>query len=247
MVNRMGASGTPRYRSKLGSMLGAVALLAALAGGCAAPSVAYFVRPAPALPALPRGATTGEAPVLVVMTYGFGCEGSGHGNGLRDVAEAIRQRHPGSRVITRAWNDADTVAATIEAHEGPVVLVGHSFGGCRTVELAAGVRRPVEAIVLLDPVPCDDWAFRKEGKYFQTPATVGATYCFHRPAGGWPTSYPVVTPGAVNHEMRIGHSEFGYDGQVRACIADVCDRAAGDVKSHVSKVKSGEAMGEGHS
>jgi pimeloyl-ACP methyl ester carboxylesterase len=226
--------------------MGWVALLALFAGGCAVPSISQFVSSGRTLPAAPRGAT-GEAPVLVVITYGYGCGADGHGNGLRDVAEAIRTRHPASRVITRAWNDADAIAATVEAHRGPVVLVGHSFGGCRTVELAAQVRRPVDAVVLLDPVPCDDWAFRKEGKYFQTPGNVGKVTCFHRPAGGWPTSYPVVSLGAVNREVRIGHSAFGYDEQVRACIADVCDRASagGDVESQTSNVKSSEGGGHG--
>src|SRR5947209_13222268 len=152
MESRSNASPTRCYRSVPCLFLLTV-VMGLLAGGCAGPSVAYLVQPGLSLPALavvspPAADATREAPVLVVMTYGFLCEGDGHGNGLRDVAEAIRRRHPSAQVITRGWNDADGVAATVAAHRGPVVLVGHSFGGCRTVELAARVDRPIDAMVL---------------------------------------------------------------------------------------------------
>jgi pimeloyl-ACP methyl ester carboxylesterase len=229
MQSRSHASQTRRYRSVPCLFLLTVVIGGVFAGGCAAPSVSHFVPSGLTLPARADAQAANpslEASVLVVMTYGFGCDGDGHGNGLRDVAEAIRRRHPNARVITRAWNDIDGITATVLRHRGPVVLVGHSFGGCRSVELAAAAKRPIDALVLLDPVPCDDWGFRKPGKYFQTPANVAKSFCFHRPAGGWPTSYPIVTPGAENHEFRIGHSAFGYNDQVRACITGLCDGAS---------------------
>src|SRR5260221_4006959 len=80
--------------------------------------------------------------LLVVMSYGFGCSGSGPGNGLRDVAETIRRQYPTDRVITRAWNDDDDIARTIQNHPGPVALIGHSFGGSKSVEFATRVGRP---------------------------------------------------------------------------------------------------------
>ena len=241
MESRSHASETRRYRSVYCLLLLTV-VIGLFAGGCAGPSIAYLVQPALPLPvrAEAAGDASREALVLVVMTYGFLCEGDGHGNGLRDVADAIRSRHPNARVITRGWNDADGIAATVAGHRGPVILVGHSFGGCRTVELAARVNRPIDAMVLLDPVPVEDWAFRKPGKYFETPANVAKVLCYHRPAGGWPTSYPIVTSGAENHELHIGHGAFGYNDQVRTCIASLCDQAsaAPEVKGQLAGVRN---------
>jgi pimeloyl-ACP methyl ester carboxylesterase len=166
--------------------------------------------------------------LLVVMTYGFGCSGSGPGNGLRDLANMIRARHPEQRVITRGWNDNDDIALTIADHDGPVALIGHSFGGSQSVDLAAAVGRPIEWMVLLDPVPCNDWAIRHEGKYFEVPANVRNAVCYHRPFGGWPTSYSIVNPAnaQVNRMRRVGHSDFGASSEVREQILALCDAEA---------------------
>jgi pimeloyl-ACP methyl ester carboxylesterase len=136
----------------------------------------------------------------------------------------IRQRYPDQRVITRGWNDNDGIEQTIATHRGPVALVGHSFGGCKSVELAARVGRAVEWLVLLDPVPCDDWAFRHAGKYFEVPANVQNAVCFHRPAGGWPTSYGIVNPAtpSVDRMRALGHSSFGENAEVREWVMNAC-------------------------
>src|SRR5437762_12838733 len=62
----------------------------------------FAARPLIAVAAPPgnAGATVASSgPLLVVMTYGWGCAGSGPGNGLRDLADMIRQRYPEQRVI----------------------------------------------------------------------------------------------------------------------------------------------------
>ena len=132
----------------------------------------------PALTGNPGGLQPG--PLLVVITYGNGWSATSSGSGLRYVANAIRQQYPNQEVITRGCNDRDDVRQTIENHRGPVVLVGHSFGGCRSVEIATSIRRSIDWMILLDPVPCDDWAFPHPGRYFRLPASVLHATCFYR-------------------------------------------------------------------
>jgi pimeloyl-ACP methyl ester carboxylesterase len=180
------------------------------------------------------------------MSYGFGCSGSGPGNGLRDVAETIRRQYPTDRVITRAWNDDDDISRTIQNYPGPVALIGHSFGGSKSVELAARVGRPIDWIVLLDPVPCDDWAFRHSGKYFEIPAGVRNAVCFYRPAGAWPISYPIVNPAtpSANRQRNLGHADFGESAEVRDYILGFC--AAEAAKSRPVAAGGAGASAGGH-
>src|SRR5258706_4894745 len=175
-----------------------------------------------------RSATASQGPLLVVMTYGFGCAGSGAGNGLRDVADEIRRRHPEQQVITRGWNDNDDIEATIKKHAGPVALIGHSFGGSKSVELAAQMGRPIDWLILLDPVPNNDWAVRHAGKYFELPPAVRNAACFLRAPGGWPTSYPITNPltPSDNRVRNMGHSAFCADPEVRQFVLGISDKEA---------------------
>jgi pimeloyl-ACP methyl ester carboxylesterase len=207
--------------------------------------------PATALPETERaGAATGEGSLLVVMTYGFGCSGSGWGNGLRDVADEIRRRHPEQQVITRGWNDNDDIEATIQRHAGPVALIGHSFGGSSVVEIAARVGRPIDWLVLLDPVPPGDWAVRHSGAYFELPAGVRNAACFRRSGGGWPVSYPIVNPRtpADNRVRGLGHSAFCADPEVREYVLSLSDQAARQASRAAQEPGGGgqQAADDGH-
>jgi pimeloyl-ACP methyl ester carboxylesterase len=164
--------------------------------------------------------------LLVVFTYGFGCSASGRGNGLRDAAEAVHARYPDAQVITRAWNDEDGIEHVINMHRGPVVLVGHSFGGCRSFEIASTVARPINCLILLDPVPTEGGLFRHDGKYFDLPSKVINAVCYYRAPGFFPISYPLVHPRtASDNRLRdLGHSEFCENAEVRQCIVDLCGR-----------------------
>jgi len=162
--------------------------------------------------------------LLVIITYGLGCSTDGPGYGLRAVAETIRTRYPTDEVITRAWDDHDGVEQTIENHNGPIVLIGHSFGGGKSVELASHARRPIDWLILLDPVPYDDWGVRHSGAYFRIPPNVLHAVCFYRPPGLWPLSYPIVNPANAddNHLLRIGHYDFCKNAEVERYIMDIC-------------------------
>ncbi|HEY7115064.1 MAG TPA: hypothetical protein VH475_00675 [Tepidisphaeraceae bacterium] len=164
--------------------------------------------------------------LLVVITYGKGWSAQGWGDGLRDVAAAIRERYPNRQVITRAWDDHDGIDRTIESHPGPVALVGHSFGGCRSVEIANRVRHPIDWMVLLDPVPCDDWFFRHPGKYFRVPTGVHQAVCYYHPSAIFPVSYSIANPSSAfeNRPRDLGHGEFCHNDEVRQHIFDLCGR-----------------------
>jgi pimeloyl-ACP methyl ester carboxylesterase len=162
--------------------------------------------------------------LLLVFTYGKGCPGDGPGNGLRDIADTIRSQYPDQEVITRGCDDEDGIEQTLQDHRGPIAMVGHSFGGCRSLEMAARLRRSVDCLILLDPVPCNDWAFRHAGLYFQLPANIAKAVCYYRPAWFFPISYPILNPltPSDNRLRQWGHNAFCSDAEVRQCILGMC-------------------------
>lgn len=164
--------------------------------------------------------------LLVVFTYGNLQPGTGWGNGLRDMADELRRRYPAARVITRGCFDHDGIARTLESHAGPIVLIGHSFGGGKSIELCSHLHRNVDWLLLLDPVPTNDWAIRHDGKYFTIPPTVHHALCFYRPEGIWPLSYPMLNPNSPgdNHLRRIDHSAFCRDPEVRHYLLQACEQ-----------------------
>jgi len=185
------------------------------------------ITPVAPKPAWPRSAATGRRePPLIVITYGNGCAADGQGHGLRELAEAIRLSHPQDMVITRGCDDDDDIEQIIDKHRGPVVLVGHSFGGCRSIELVGRLHRAVDWLILLDPVPCDDWAVPHSGRYFELPLAVRQAACFYRPDMVLPLSYPILNPRRTddNHPRCIGHNDFCSDPAIHRFVLDVCVR-----------------------
>src|SRR5438552_12271382 len=69
--------------------------------------------PLPSILKLPGASIGGVAPstgrLLLVFTFGKGCPGDGPGNGLREIADAIRSQYPGQEVITRGCDDEDGI------------------------------------------------------------------------------------------------------------------------------------------
>jgi pimeloyl-ACP methyl ester carboxylesterase len=92
-------------------------------------------------------AIAGKAPTSVVLVHGGFVDGSG----WEDVYKALRKvGYPVSIVQNSTASLADDVAATrrvLDAQEGPVVLVGHSYGGVVITE--AGHHPKVAGLVYI--------------------------------------------------------------------------------------------------
>ncbi len=159
---------------------------------------------------------------LVVISYGNGSPADSSGHGLRDIADEIRRRYPGQEVITRGWDDEDSILLTLQRHRGPIMLVGHSYGGSRSVELASRLGRTVDCLILLDPVVQGHFGFAPPGRFFQIPDSVNHAICYYRPLGGWPASFPILNPrhATDNRPRNIEHNEFCSSAEVRRSILD---------------------------
>jgi len=178
-----------------------------------------------------RAAAPAIEQVLVVITYGNGCSADGPGNGLRDLADILRQAFSSSlvQVITRTFDQQDDlIEQKVQNHRGPVMLIGHSYGGWRSFEIASRVSRAIDFLILLDPVPHNDWMIRHPGKYFRLPASVRNGICYYRPDGGWPTSYPIVNPKnwTDNRPRDLSHNEFCQNSEIRRYILAACAAAS---------------------
>ncbi len=171
-----------------------------------------------------RPAMSQSNSLLVVFTYGFGCSADGRGNGLRDMAENVQRTYPNERVVTRGWNDDDDIVNTINNHRGPVMLIGHSFGGCASVDISTQVKRPVDRVVLLDPVPYFTWAIHHSGPNFELPTSVRSAICYYRESGFMQLGHPLAnpSPGFENRQREWGHNTFCVSGEVQQSILDFC-------------------------
>ena len=111
------------------------------------------------------------APMQVLMLHGL----TGHGRRWRPLAEGQLSDVPvlapdlighGRSTYAAPWNfDANVAAlATLIENEadGPVVVVGHSFGGAVALHLAAQCPDLVSGLVLLDPAIGLDGAWMAE-------------------------------------------------------------------------------------
>jgi len=165
-------------------------------------------------------------PVLVVITYGAFCTADGPGNGLRDLADAIRQKFPAAhmQVITRTYAKDDSIEQKVQNHRGPVVLVGHSFGGWRSFEIARRVTRTIDFLILLDPVPYNAWTAGKPSEYFRLPPTVRNGICYHRPDSAWSATYSITNPKnpTDNRPRDISHSAFCASPEVHRYVMAAC-------------------------
>ncbi|HYE18326.1 MAG TPA: alpha/beta fold hydrolase [Tepidisphaeraceae bacterium] len=233
---------TPQYASVSEPLTPRVPPIGARHGLRAFDGRAVPVTPAPAtanqaakLPAdtvaAPAYASSSSLPgTLVVFNYGAGCSSTSWGNGLRDVANAIKQRFASNmvNVITRAWNDNDGIEQIVQNHRGPVVLIGHSFGGWKTLDLASKLTRKVDSMILLDPVPLPFHTalMSKDGSHFKQPTNVVNSVCFYRPGGVFPTAYPIANASMVgdNRPRDIGHSDFCSSPEVAQHILSTCQQ-----------------------
>ena len=114
----------------------------------------------------------------------------------------------------------------------PALLIGHSFGGDRCVELAHDLGRAGHAVghlLLLDPVPRRGWgAFDTQS--FVLPGNVASAACFlrRRTWGMPPFSHPIRHADCphVNRRLGLGHDGVAARPEVRdhlrAVVRELC-------------------------
>lgn len=113
----------------------------------AAASLAAMLSTPAILPAAPREAGKGTKPTIILVHGAFA--GSSSWNGViadltRDGYTVIAAANP----LRGVQRDADYVASLVASVPGPVVLVGHSYGG-EVISVAASGRPNVKALVFV--------------------------------------------------------------------------------------------------
>jgi pimeloyl-ACP methyl ester carboxylesterase len=109
------------------------------------------MRPGPAVATLKhndsQGAGMGSAPT-VVLVHGAFADASGYAGVIRELqTHAVEVRAPMNPLRSLAF-DADAIARYATAIDGPIILVGHSYGGA-VISQATPVVNGVIALVFL--------------------------------------------------------------------------------------------------
>jgi hypothetical protein len=84
----------------------------------------------------------------------FGLNAPEDGNGLRDFVDILAF----CDVKCFRQDEKDKVIDFVAGHVGPLVLIGHSFGGSLVVDVANSIVRDIDYMVLIDPVS-KGWAW----------------------------------------------------------------------------------------
>jgi pimeloyl-ACP methyl ester carboxylesterase len=91
----------------------------------------------------------------VVLVHGAFADASGYAGVIRQLqAQAVEVRAPMNPLRSLAF-DADAIARYTSAIEGPIILVGHSYGGA-VISQAAPVVHDVAALVFLSAFALDE-------------------------------------------------------------------------------------------
>lgn len=128
-------------RTATGRAVAALLLAAALAACSDAPSSAA----APADVAADRQAVRGPKPA-VVLVHGAWADGTGWAPVVRALQRKGYAVTAVQNALQSAAGDIETTRRVVDAQEGPVVLVGHSYGGVSITGAAAGSAK-VKALV----------------------------------------------------------------------------------------------------
>lgn len=143
-----------------------------------------------------------------------------------------RIKFPFEVVFYRYTDDTYSLIKAKYPH-GPLVIAGHSFGGCRAVQVAAQFNgeRTVDSLFLFDPVEITAWD-KPNTKGFALTPNVADAVCFPRNAkeAPWPGSI-VSGPKFVNLPYPGGHGDAVWKGSNIAMIA-----AALESKKYIVKV-----------
>ena len=81
----------------------------------------------------------------VVLVHGAFADASGFGGIIRELARAGFSVVAPPNPLRGLASDAAAVSAVVRAIDGPVVLVGHSYGGAVITQASAGLGQCVRA------------------------------------------------------------------------------------------------------
>ena len=142
---------------------------------------------------------------------------------LTKLAEGVdrvyREHIPGIRIAFYHEFDDVFEKITAAAPTGPLVIAGFSYGGSTAVDAAIEfhtVGRPVDHLILLDPVQRKTYSRRPNTVDFILPSNVVEAVCYHRDARSSPFSTPIRGTPATryrnyvcgkNHGDQIWHDE----------------------------------------
>jgi pimeloyl-ACP methyl ester carboxylesterase len=136
---------TTRF-ARLSLSLGVLIVGLASAGGLDAQSTRAFVTNLAAPEVIGRGAVPNAAKPTIVLVHGAFADGTGWQNVIpilqRDGYTVIAVQNP----LASLAGDVATTKRVIDAQSGPVVIVGHSYGGA-VITGAAVASRNVKALV----------------------------------------------------------------------------------------------------
>jgi hypothetical protein len=119
------------------------------------------------------------------------CNNEAEYKGLMGYIDGFYRKHipAGNSFAVTRW-DADVLSYVNKSVpvDNDLIIIGFSFGGCKAVEVCAGLKRPVQQLILLDPVSYVWWGPeatpKVNGQFLPKPWTgpwVGNTWDFVLP------------------------------------------------------------------
>lgn len=149
------------------------------------------------------------------------------------VRDWYNSRIPKADTLTYRHTDDVLAAIKFIQPTGPLVIIGHSFGGDKAVEVAAGFMldsdRKVDSLVLYDPVNRHE-AGIPNTKGYTIPNNVNSAVCYFRdpcneaPFSGKITSWTTPTTTAQNSPYEGDHSFAVWNGNSIAFVKETVDK-----------------------
>lgn len=145
----------------------------------------------------------------------------------RELAKMFADKYPSANVKHLSWLDDVNVEEL--KREGPITLIGHSFGGSHCVKIARQMEKagiPVERMLLLDPVPTDFHGRWKESK-IDIPGNVKQCTCIARMLRLYPRSKKAKGNNVDNGTKWLGHDLFFSKDDLIKVVEEFVRAAAG--------------------
>jgi pimeloyl-ACP methyl ester carboxylesterase len=146
--------------------------------------------------------------------------------GLRDFMTCrVLPRFPGTSVCYNSWRDnvAEQIAHYARHGNGPLILLGHSYGASALFRAARKLPRvAIDHFIMLDPVPRWLW-WQFQWTCYRLPRNVRAATCLYNPIS-LPKSSPIrsLRGGAYrNVTVSPWHASIPGDAGVQAEVFNI--------------------------